>query len=283
MLKILSFIIISLLLSVSVPAAEAPADEKVVTISLKKPPEILAKWYKPENKRQVWLHTMFRLRREILAMNDYALNAQQADLERWSQKFVKDYQSIAEMVPQWQKYLYPEKLKTLENAVKDSDYSAIAPILKKISKSCMHCHDDYQTVTTLLFRTPDFNERTVSDSFSGENIDYDELMQQLSDSVNRINIAIKDGYFSRAEKNIAPLQQQLEHLASGCGDCHKDDDIPVVRIMSAAHTLLPELAEKLQAGEQRPAGGKLGEFAVKVCARCHSIHRLSSDMKFLFE
>lgn len=283
MRKLISSIIISLFLSVSVLAAESQAHDKVATISLKKPPEILAKWYKPENKRQVWLHTMFRLRREILAMNDYAQHEQQADLQRWSEKFIKDYQSIADMVPQWQKYLYPEKLKTLENAVKKGNYSEIAPILKKISKSCMHCHDDYQTVTTLLFRTPDFNERTISDSFSGENINYDDMMQQLSDSVNRINIAIKDGYFTQAKQKIAPLQQQLEHLSSGCGDCHKDDDIPVVRIMSAAHTLLPELEAMLDAKEQKQAGGKLGEFAVKVCAKCHSIHRLASDMKFLFE
>ena len=64
------------------------------TITLKKPPDTLAKWYKPANKRQVWLHTMFRLRREILAMNDYSEKGQQAELEKWSQKFIKDYQSI---------------------------------------------------------------------------------------------------------------------------------------------------------------------------------------------
>ena len=37
------------------------------------PPESLAQWYKPANKRQVWLHTLFRLRREILTVFDYTL------------------------------------------------------------------------------------------------------------------------------------------------------------------------------------------------------------------
>jgi cytochrome c553 len=265
-------------------STSAFSDSKSVnnnTITLKKPPEVLAKWYKPANKRQVWLHTMFRLRREILAMNDYSQQEKQAELEKWSQKFIKDYKSIAEMVPQWEEFLYLDKLGHLESAVKKREYSSIAPILKKISKSCMHCHDDYQTVATLMFRSPDFNNKIISEGFSGEKIAYDDIMKQLSDSVNRINIAIKDGYFSTANKVIEPLEQQLEHLSTSCGDCHQDDEVPVERIMSASRALLPELAEQLELKEQKQSGRKLGEFAVKVCAKCHSIHRLSSDLKFL--
>jgi len=252
------------------------------TIILKKPPQALAQWYKPANKRQVWLHTMFRLRREMLAMKDYSAQEKQPDLQRWSEKFIKDYQSIAKMVPQWQDYLYPEHLKELQQQVTKHNYSGILPVLKKLSKSCMHCHDDYQTVATLLFRSPDFSERIIEESFSGENIGYDDIMVQLSDSVNRINIAIKDGYFSSAEQYIEPLSDQLEHLATSCGDCHQQDEVPVQRIMNASRALLPELAEKLAAKEQKQSGGKLGEFAVKVCAKCHSIHKLPSDLQLLF-
>ncbi len=253
------------------------------TITLKKPPEILAKWYKPANKRQVWLHTMFRLRREILAMNDYSAKGQQPELEKWSQKFIKDYKSIAEMVPQWEEFLYLDKLSDLENAVKNRDYSSISPILKKISKSCMHCHDDYQTLATLMFRSPKFNNKIISEGFSGEKIAYDDLMIELSNSVNRINIAIKDGYYSAASELIEPLEQQLEHLSSSCGDCHQEDEVPVERIMGASNSLLPELAEQLELKDQKQSGRKLGEFAVKVCAKCHSIHRLPSDLNLIFD
>ncbi len=44
-------------------------------VSLKLPLTSLEKWYKPANKRQVWLHTMFRLRREMQAIADYAENS----------------------------------------------------------------------------------------------------------------------------------------------------------------------------------------------------------------
>jgi len=257
--------------------------KKSSTITLKKPPAILAKWYKPANKRQVWLHTMFRLRREILAMNNYSAKGQQPELEKWSQKFIKDYQSIAEMVPQWQELLYLDKLTELETAVKTQQYSSIAPILKKISKSCMHCHDDYQTIATLMFRSPNFNNKIISEGFSGEKISYDDIMIQLSNSVNRINIAIKDGYYAEASEFIEPLEQQLEHLSTSCGDCHQEDEVPVERIMGASNELLPELAAQLELKQQRPSGSKLGEFAVKVCAKCHAIHKLPSDLNLIFD
>ncbi|MCW8929885.1 MAG: hypothetical protein OQL19_06575 [Gammaproteobacteria bacterium] len=278
---IIMFSAVSVISFSSSAVAEQAAAEQ--TITLKKPPEILAKWYKPANKRQVWLHTMFRLRREILAMKDYSAKGQQTELEKWSQNFIKDYKSIAEMVPEWEKFLYLDKLNELDNAVKSQQYSSIPTILKKISKSCMRCHDDYQTVATLMFRSPDFNNKIISEGFSGEKISYDEIMKQMSDSVNRINIAIKDNYFETASDVIGPLEQQLDHLATSCGDCHQDDGVPVQRIMNASRELLPELAEQLELKDQKKSGGKLGEYAVKVCAKCHSIHRLSSDLKFIID
>ena len=262
------------------------AADKSPTITLKKPPQVLAQWYKPANKRQVWLHTMFRLRREILAMKDYSDQKKQLELEKWSENFIKDYQSIKKMVPQWQNYLSLNKLTELEQQVQQQNYSAIKPLLKKLSKSCMHCHDDYQTVATLMFRSANFNDRTIAEGFSGEKISYEDLMENMSDSVNRINIAIKDGYYDNAQALIEPLEQQLEHLSTSCGDCHQEDEVPVHRIMGASQELLPELAQALEStdkNKQQSSGAKLGEFAVKVCAKCHSIHRLSSDLKFLFD
>ncbi len=288
MLKFLSYclyctIISGLCYSPLIMAQENSSNPTERTITLKLPPKELAKWYKPANKRQVWLHTMFRLRRELLAMNDYARQNHQAGLEKWSDKFAKDYLSIAQMMPQWEKYLYPEKLEILTKAVKSSQYAEIPAILKKLGKSCRICHDDYQTVATLLFRTPDFSGETVTVKASGEELDYDELMALLSDSLNRVNIAIKDKYFNKAVTALTPVKQYLNDLSSTCSHCHKQDSVPVKRIMSEADSLLPELEQYLNKQDQQQAGGKLGEFAVKVCARCHSVHRLTSDLKSVIE
>ncbi len=265
------------------PAAKPSLSSAERTITLKLPPENLARWYKPENKRQVWLHTMFRLRREMLAMQDYAAKGQQNDLKKWADKFTEDYLSIARMMPQWEKYLYKDKLKILQTAVNRQQHSQIPLVLKKLGKSCMHCHDDYQTITTLLYRSADFSRQTVVNRQTQKTVDYDDVMEDLSDAVNRLNIAIKDGYFDTALDNLKPVKEQLADLSDSCSNCHKKDKEPVQRIIGAADELLPQLEQQLKAGDKSQSGRKLGEFAVKVCARCHAVHRLSSDLKAIME
>ncbi len=156
-------------------------------------------------------------------------------------------------------------------------------ILKKLGKSCMHCHDDYQTITTLLYRSADFSRQTVVKRQTQKTVDYDDVMEELSDAVNRLNIAIKDGYFDTALDNLKPVKEQLADLSDSCSNCHKKDKVPVQRIIGAADELLPQLEQQLKAADKSQSGRKLGEFAVKVCARCHAVHRLSSDLKAIME
>ncbi len=51
---------------------------------IKTPPASLAQWYKPENKRHVWLHNMFKLRREMLAVRFYANSKEDSHLQKWA-------------------------------------------------------------------------------------------------------------------------------------------------------------------------------------------------------
>ncbi len=69
-------------------------------IVLKKPPASIAQWYKPQNKRQVWLHTMFKLRREMQAVEIYAKIQDAEKLQKWAAKLNQDYHKIAKMVPE---------------------------------------------------------------------------------------------------------------------------------------------------------------------------------------
>ena len=84
------------------------------SVSLDAPPASLEEWYKPANKRQVWLHTMFRLRREIQAIGEYAEQKDQAGMKKWISRLEKDYSKIADMVPEWEKEIKPRLLPELE-------------------------------------------------------------------------------------------------------------------------------------------------------------------------
>ena len=55
-------------LVLSIPLSSGAAEDE--TQGFDALPESLARWYKPENKRQVWLHTMFAMRRELQAVRE---------------------------------------------------------------------------------------------------------------------------------------------------------------------------------------------------------------------
>ena len=87
-------------------------EDKVILIKI--PPEELAQWYKPENKRQVWLHNMFKLRRELQAVEHYAERSDAEHLSKWSLRLKDHYLKIADMVPQWQDKLAISTIEILQ-------------------------------------------------------------------------------------------------------------------------------------------------------------------------
>ena len=160
---------------------------------VKTPPTELAKWYKPENKRQVWLHNMFKLRREMQAVAFYAQNEDADNLQKWTDKLNQHYTKIAEMVPAWQKKLAVSTMAELTNASENKQYVSVLVQHKILQKSCDSCHDDYQAVTALTYRTPDFSKIQISPelSFVGH-------METLTRQVNQIKISAQDGNKSLA-------------------------------------------------------------------------------------
>lgn len=253
------------------------------TVILKKPPTTIKNWYKPNNKRQVWLHTMFRLRREILAINDYSQSQQPELMKKWFNNFKKDYLSIGEMVPQWKNSLDSSTLTDLQLAVEKGDYTKILGSLNGLKDSCDNCHSDYQAITRLLYRGADFAKIKVYDTETAHKIDYNKAMNGLSNTVNRIKIAMHDNLYPQSIAYIAPLKSQLKNLADGCGDCHKQGKEQIDYIFTASTPILSELKEALEQKDNKKARLSLGTFAVKVCARCHSIHRTTAEIKELIE
>jgi len=265
----------------SILSSNVWADESSVT--LKKPPASLEAWYKPSNKRQVWLHTMFRLRRELLAISDYSQAQQPQLLQKWFKGFDKDYREVGKMVPEWQDALDITELNKLQDAVENKDYPAIPPILDNLQDSCTECHADYQAVARLLYRSADFAKIRVLDAHNGRKIAYDKAMAELSSTVNRIKIAMHDNLYPQAIAYLEPLQTRLKSLSDGCSDCHKQADEQIDYIINSSQPILTELKQALEKQDNKQARISLGTFAVKTCARCHSVHRTTAELKELLE
>lgn len=253
-------------------------------VSLKKPPASLEQWYKPANKRQVWLHTMFRLRREMQAIAEYSeqggsASDNKAMMQKWIDRLDKDYNKISEMVPEWEDTIKPKLIPELEMFAEKGDKYRLAKTLKMIKRTCDDCHTYYQPLVTATYRSPYYEDIKIEGA-DGKVHSFEDNMEQLSESVNRIVIALDDGHQTVALQSSKELAGQLHDLGSSCSSCHKDDDYPKERILgNATQQRFEKLRLNINEGHVKDSQKLMGEIAVTVCARCHNTHRITSDLR----
>lgn len=249
------------------------------TVTLKSPPASLEQWYKPANKRQVWLHTMFRLRREMQAIEEYAQASDQAALKKWINRLDKDYNKIADMVPEWENNIKPRLLSELEMFAEKGDTYRLGKTLKMINRTCDDCHTDYQPLVAATYRSPYYDDIKIR-ALNGNQQSFADNMEELSESVNRILIALDDDHKPVAIRASQNLVSQLQNLGDSCDRCHKEDDYPRERILGkATQQRFETLATSIQQDRVKDSQELMGEIAVTVCARCHNTHRIVNDLR----
>ena len=237
---------------------------------VKLPPASLAQWYKPENKRQVWLHNMFKLRREMQAVQYYADTNNEALLNQWTDRLSEHYLKIGEMVPEWEEKLSIEVITALKDNVKNKQFNEVSSVLTELTESCTACHIDYRSTVATLYRAPDFSNMAISPSVSL--VDH---MDQLTRQVNQIKIASGDGLTDVALSSLSDLKEGINTLGAICSNCHEHD--PRTYPDETITNTLNLLEESLKTGTLKDQGRELGTLAVIACARCHGTHRISYD------
>ena len=257
------------------PTASAESN----SVTFEKPPASLEQWYKPANKRNVWHHNMFKLRRELQAVKEYRAEKDQILTEKWALKFVEHYRKIGDMVPEWKEDLELEWADKLEQAAKKGDNKVIGTALSKIKTSCKGCHDDFRAQVAAVHRAPDFSK--IQLTFNDKKISYLKFMKILMRDINRIKISLDDKNKDRALLALKESKKGLTTLRSSCKDCHKDDEAKDYYLGEKITGLLDKLEISIKKGEK--SGRIIGEFAVQACARCHGSHRISYDLKHEIE
>ena len=262
------FILLQVLLIAIFSGAVYIHKDKVILLG--KPPQSLAKWYKPENKRQVWLHNMFKLRREMQAVRFYADRKDGKGLEGWVSDLGRHYLEIGEMVPEWKGLLDLKALSRLQESARAGRYGDLALAVDDLNKSCRSCHDDYRAVTAAIYRAPDFSSLEINPSTS-----FASHMERLTHDVNQIMIASQGGMKELALSSLSDLREGIDMLGHSCGSCHKKDG-PAYPGDTIIKTMA-SLEESLENGTAKEQGRHLGTLAVLACARCHGTHRISYD------
>ncbi len=255
-------------------------EDKITVI--KTPPAELAQWYKPENKRQVWLHNMFKLRRELQAVEYYAENSDVEHLNKWSLRLKEHYLKIADMVPQWQEKLAIPTIERLQKSSEGKEYQTVLHEVKKLRENCKACHSDYQAITALTYRAPDFSgiKLKLAASENDGEISFVDHMKTLTKQVNQIKIASEDGLTGLALTSLHGLKGNLATLGETCVGCHKNQ-----RNMYPSEVMKKTIASlevSVTSGTLKQQGRDLGTLAVQACATCHGIHRLAFGAKQKF-
>ena len=244
-------------------------------VLVKTPPASLAQWYKPENKRQVWLHNMFKLRREMQAVHFYSESNDAKHLEKWVSRLSDHYLKIAAMVPEWKKRLDVEAISNLQISAKAERYQDVSRTLDDLSKSCESCHADYRIVTAAMYRAPDFTSLEINPSTS-----FNAHMKKLTEQVNQIKIASEDGMKDIALSSLSDLKESINMLGETCVTCHKKGT--KVYPGDTISKTISSLEQSLKTGTLKEQGRDLGTLAVLACARCHGTHRLAYDARKIF-
>lgn len=254
------------------------AEERVVKL----PPASLAQWYKPENKRQVWLHTMFSLRRSMQALEEYVERGEPQRLAKWADSFATAYERLGEMVPQWRDELELEWSGQLRQAAAQGDMEGVRHALGKVRTSCRSCHNEYQTVTSILYRGPDFDAITIARG-TGERLSHKALMAAMSRAVNQVKIFHEDQQPQRATEAGRALQQLLTLSADSCAQCHQESESRARIFSAATDRYQSDLLDGIAARDDKQVEGNLGKIGAFICARCHTIHRPMAEMRAMLQ
>ncbi len=249
------------------------------SIELSQPPASLAKWYKPTNKRQVWLHTMFRLRRAVQAVEDYGNEGNYSAMQKWAKKLAKDYRSIPDMIPEWQDDVDTDWVDRLVQAAQEENLQQARLALRKLKLTCKSCHREYRAIVAAQYRSPDYSDINLLDSKTNQKIKFKQSMENLSHTVNRIMIALQDDQIKVARDSSQTLNRQLQDLGASCKTCHKDPQSKTRILGKTTSQDIEKLWKSLKGKDNRASQSSLGHLSVNICARCHSIHRTLAGLR----
>ncbi|MBE9525782.1 MAG: cytochrome c [Proteobacteria bacterium] len=251
-------------------------EEQNITIS--KAPASLKQWYQPTNKEQVWLNTMYNLRRQMQAIGEYAAYEDKQHLVAWSKRFSKDYNSIGKMVPEWADELESEWVSKLVTAAQKGDFKGVTDNQRKIAKTCGGCHKEYRATTAAQYRAPDFDKLMIEDGETMEELSIKQSMTGLGLTLERMKIAFEDERPDVAGDSFELFNLRLEDLTTSCSSCHKTDKQRDYLFSTDTTSQVEKLSTLIEAKKLKEGHKLLSKIEQDVCTTCHSIHRTLADV-----
>jgi cytochrome c556 len=248
-------------------------------IKLEKPPQTLSKYYPPNSNKFEFLNSMYAMSTAFTGM---FVNIQENDWNnalKWANILRENYLNIGKLVPEYDKALKKSEIDQLVNAVKEKNFDKVKLNADVVGKSCAQCHQKQQITTKIMYHYPSFSLVNLEDPVSRSNLEFDDYMKKMTDSMKKIRIYLED---NKPEKAIAEgnnFVKRLKSLSQSCNDCHTNKMSVEIYQGKELDEKLDLLSKALQSKNKQEVYKNLSWISMNNCSKCHNTHQTTAHLK----
>jgi len=282
MKKILYYLIAGFIIVTAgmVISNDSPDHNVVPESKLTKLPEMLDDYYPPKAKGPIYLFKMHELGKPFTGI---VVDLFENDVEnaRNNYKVFKEkYTDVSNMVPEWQEQFPGEPLDELEIALNGQDQQVIMQSYEKVGQVCGNCHFAYMPAVQFKYHWPDFNEITVSDPLTKEEIPFSRLMQFLDANLTGVQINVEQGQIENAKRQQFALNERFSALEEACMYCHDTDRYYYVD--QRVKNMISDLSRALDSNpvDQDLLARSSQGIGMESCFKCHMVHVPAAAAQF---
>ncbi|NPA32447.1 MAG: hypothetical protein GXO04_02345 [Aquificae bacterium] len=253
-------------------------------VVLRKPPESLSRFYPPISERPVFLEKMHAM---STALSGIRLNINEERWDnalRWAEDFLRTYEEVSRMVPEWKDYFKLGEARKLIDAVRDKDIDGVVERMKAVGRSCSECHADNEISVKIYYRFPDFGKVSVEDPIEWREMDYGEFMRALSSSMKALYVFLSQGDDEGAREAGDAFVQRARAVGESCKKCHTRRE-EIRAILSEDYERTIERIEELLGKDKLPRDEikSLVNRAGVSCWVCHNVHLIPARLRSALE
>ncbi len=248
-------------------------------VVLKDPPKSLAKYYPPSSNKYEFLNSMYAM---STAFTGIFTNIQENDwknAEKWANILKDNYLKVGKLVPEFDKELKKNEIEQLVIAVKNKDMNKIKENANAVGKSCSQCHQNYQVSAKITYHYHSFNLINIEDPITRNNIEFEDYMKKMTDSMKKIRIYIEDNKPEKAKVEGNNFVKRLKGLSQSCNECHNNKSSIEIYQGKELEEKLNLLSKALQNANKQEIYNNLNWISANNCSKCHNTHQTIAEIK----
>jgi hypothetical protein len=242
-------------------------------VKLKEPPESLSKYYPPNSENYEYLFNMYKASTAFTGLIDNIKNGDWINANKWVNVLKDSYLKIGEMVPEWKKYLRKKEINALVRAVEKKDGQAIQIYANAVGKSCTSCHSKYLVSTKILYHYPSYDLITLEDPITKSDLDVEEYMKKMTNSLKLLNVYLSDGKKEDAVKSGIAFAKRFKGLTQMCTECHTNKLSEEIYFGKEINKHLKAFMKAVKNLDKKKINKELSFIEFNNCSKCHNVHQ----------